>query len=535
MEISRHSRVSIKGYQKFCGRTNSCECLERSRINAIKNANETRTQEEWDEINKKTEETSLKKYGTKHFLQSQSVKNKIEQTHTEKYGYNRASKSQIVKDKTKQTNLEKYGVEYTSQLKETQLRTKQTNLEKYGVENIFQSEEVKDKIKQANLEKYGVEYNSQRPTTIEKRNETNLRLYGNIMPLNDCMKSRENRNISMFAGIIDRTKDKITPLFSIEEYHGTNIDNRYPWKCNGCGNEFEDHLDNGRMPRCPTCHPWTNSSNFEREIAEYIEQYYSIERNNRNIIGKELDILIPDLSLAIECNGLYWHSELNGKDRHYHLDKTTSCQEKNIHLIHVWEDQWRDKQDIVLSRINSLLGINDKIPARKCEISETNSGKFIDENHLQGNCPNTIKYGLEYNGQLIAMMTFGKPRFNKKHEWELLRYCTKKNTNIIGGSSKLFKHFINQTKPNSVISYANREWSNGNMYKTLGFNFINYTKPNYWYITNNTRYSRIKFQKHKLEKLLEFYNPNLTEWENMVMNEYDRIWDCGNSVWVLDK
>ena len=179
------------------------------------------------------------------------------------------------------------------------------------------------------------------------------------------------------------------PKFKLEEYNG--IKEKYPWKCVKCRNIFHDSLEDGKIPRCPACYPLNKGSMFEHEIADCIEQHYTIERNNRNITGKELDIFIPDLSLAIECNGIYWHSELNGKDKHYHLNKTISCQEKGIHLIHIWEDQWHNKKDIVLSRINSLLGINERIPARKCDIIEINNGKFIDEKSFARKLPKQYK------------------------------------------------------------------------------------------------------------------------------------------------
>ena len=498
---------SRKGYTKYCKPT--CSCVRNMLSHAVKESQSKVTPEERKKRQNKQKQTCLERYGNEYAIASEEVQEKIKQTNMERYGVNSTLELKEVQEKIKQTNTERYGNEYAIASEEIKDKKHQTNLDKYGVKNPLESKKIRQKGRNTCKKRYGMEVPLQCPNIIEKR-----------------VKSR-NKNKAI--QLIEKLEDIVTPLFDSVEYTGAQ--KRYPWKCKKCDNEFEDHVYNTRIPRCPTCYP-PNSSNFEREVAGHIEQYYSIERNNRNVVGKELDIFIPDLSLAIECNGLYWHSELNGKDKHYHLNKTISCQEKDIHLIHIWEDQWHNKQDIVLSRINSLLGINDKIPARKCKISEINSSEFINENHLQGNCPSTIKYGLIHDNEIVAAMTFGKPRFNKRYEWELLRYCTKKNTNIIGGSSRLFKHFINQTKPNSVISYANREWSNGDMYNTLGFQFKEYTKPNYWYIINGIRYSRVKFQKHKLEKLLEFYNPNLTEWENMIMNEYDRIWDCGNSVWT---
>jgi hypothetical protein len=131
-------------------------------------------------------------------------------------------------------------------------------------------------------------------------------------------------------------------------------------------------------------------------------------------------------------------------------------------------------------------------------------------------------------------MTFVKSRFDKKIQYEMYRYCNKLNTNIVGGASKLFKQFLKDYSPNTIVSYSDKRYFNGTVYQNLGFNFIENTPPNYWYISPNYKslYNRMTFQKHKLKKLLEKYDPTLTEWENMLQSGYDRIWDCGNGKWI---
>ena len=130
-------------------------------------------------------------------------------------------------------------------------------------------------------------------------------------------------------------------------------------------------------------------------------------------------------------------------------------------------------------------------------------------------------------------MTFGKCRFNKKYEWELLRFCNKLGYHIPGGASKLLTYFERTYKPKSLISYADRRWSQGKLYRALGFNLDHVSEPNYWYFNNIfSLESRIKYQKHKLKDILEKFDPNLTEVENMIMNGYHRIFDCGNLVFV---
>ena len=130
-------------------------------------------------------------------------------------------------------------------------------------------------------------------------------------------------------------------------------------------------------------------------------------------------------------------------------------------------------------------------------------------------------------------MTFGKSRYNKKYEYEIIRLATLINNVVIGGCSKLFKHFINKYKPSSVISYSDRRWfGEATVYKTLGFTLLRTASPNYFYTKDYILLeSRVKYQKHKLKKFLNFSN-DLTEFENMKNNGYDMIWDCGNDVWV---
>jgi hypothetical protein len=133
---------------------------------------------------------------------------------------------------------------------------------------------------------------------------------------------------------------------------------------------------------------------------------------------------------------------------------------------------------------------------------------------------------------LVAVMTFGKSRYNPGYQYELLRFSNSLGVSVIGAASKLFKHFVEKYQPHSVVSYSDLRWNTGNMYAQLGFAHVRNTAPNYWYTRQHLTFeSRVKYQKHKLEKLLSSYNSSETEWENMVRNGYDRYWDCGNSVW----
>jgi len=283
-----------------------------------------------------------------------------------------------------------------------------------------------------------------------------------------------------------------------------------------------------------------NESVIEKQICEYLDtlgiQYV---RSDRTILApKEIDIYIPGIKLAIEVDGIYWHTELRGKDKHYHINKTEACIEQGIRLIHIFSNEWINKQDIVKSRLSSFLQQNNRVFARKTIVklmSPCELKSFFGKNHIQGNAQSSFGIGLVYEGKIVASMSFGKSRFNKEIEWELIRYANALDTNVIGGASKLFKYFTDLYKPKSVVSYSDRRWNTGELYKKIGFTYTHSSGPNYFYTKDFLNLdARVKFQKHKLEKLLEHFDPNQTEWQNMVNNNYDRIWDCGNDVFRWD-
>ena len=157
--------------------------------------------------------------------------------------------------------------------------------------------------------------------------------------------------------------------------------------------------------------------------------------------------------------------------------------------------------------------------------------EFLAENHLQGAVTSSINYALYYGDELVEVMTFKRPRFTKDYDFELLRLCTKKETTIVGGASKIFKAFRRDYPTASVISYANRRWSRGDVYRRLGFELLKVSAPNYWYVRGDEVLSRYQAQKHKLPQLLgESFDPELSESENMLQAGFERIYDCGNLV-----
>lgn len=291
------------------------------------------------------------------------------------------------------------------------------------------------------------------------------------------------------------------------------------------------------LSKCDTNFYYRSKS--EKEIEEYIKSLginVSI-CDKKQLNGIELDLFLPDYNIAIEYNGLYWHSENRGKHKNYHIDKTLKCLDKNIQLIHIFSDEWLKKKDIIKNRIINLLKFNKtKIYARNCKIvTITNEEKsdFLNRNHLQGNDKSSVYFGLKYNNEIVSVMSFGSLRkilgnkVKTNNEYELYRYCS---TNVIGGFTKLLKHFIKEYNPIKIITYSNRNWSPSNnfcFYSKVGFNFIGETKPNYSYTKKyENREHRFNYRKDKLIKM--GYDKNKSESQIMSELGYDKIWDTGN-------
>ena len=303
--------------------------------------------------------------------------------------------------------------------------------------------------------------------------------------------------------------------------------------------EFEqvpyDHVSEHGCNKCTS-----SVSNAEIEINNYILSLSipTITSSRSIIANNQLDIFIPSKNIAIEFDGLYWHSELY-KDKNYHLTKTKLCEDKGIKLIHIFEDEWSFKQNIVKSRLKNIFGLTDnKIFGRKCVIKEINSEescRFLDNNHIQGAVRGSIRLGLFYNDELVSLMIFNKPRLGigRKYDgYELSRFCNILDTTVIGGASKLLKYFIKTYNPKKIVSYADKRWSQGELYDNLKFIKTSVNTPNYWYIIGKHRKHRFGFRKDKLIK--EGFDKNKTEHEIMLERNIYRVYDCGTITYELN-
>jgi len=488
------------------------------------------------EIKEKKKKTLLINYGVENALQSPEIQEKIRKIFQDKYGVNYPGQAKEIQEKIKNTNQLKYNVDYFLESKEAQELITNILLEKYQITNPSQLPKVKEKKRLKSLKKYGTPHPIQSKEVKEKIKQTSLNKYGVNNPVQRNIKNFDKYNDKKFIEKNFLTEDKkflvkkFMDFFNVKQpaafnqIHKLNI-------------EFNKHR---------------GLSEAEISIKEYIselDQDIKIISGDREILnGKELDIYIPDYNFAIEYNGLYWHSE-ERKDKNYHLRKTNDCESKNIQLFHIFENEWINpiKKDIWKSMIANKLNKSDKkYFARKLKIKEVSSkdaAQFLEENHLQGKTRSPINIGLYSNDELISLITFSKPRYNKNYQYELNRFVSKKYSNCIGCASRLFKYFIKKYNPESIISYANRRiaFKNNNLYKTLGFNFINISEANYYYWDPNNPeklYHRSAFQKHKLKdkkETKEFYDENKTEAQIMKEAGFLRIYDSGHLVYEWRK
>ena len=495
-----------------------------------------------DEAVQKAKKTKLEKYGNEKYVNTE----KMQQTKLERYGdsgYHNVEKMQQTKldrygdsgyhnvEKMQQTKLERYGDSGYHNIEQM----KQTNLERYGVEYAQNSDIIKEKIKCTNLKRYGNEYAIGSDTVRKKIVETSIDKYDDTNPYRGKL---HRELIKKFPELIGFSGNKyICKCLNIN--------------CDVCEKkQFElpspifRRRKNQGIELCPILNPILVSdgtSDIENDIYLYIKSIYSgkIIQNDRSILnGKEIDIYLPEMNFAIEFNGLYWHSEVY-KDKIYHQEKTILCENKGIQLIHIWEDDWLDKKDIVKDIIQSKLGMNDKIPARKCTIKEVlskESKEFLEKYHIQGNVNASIRIGLYYDDSLVEIATFGKLRNilhsnGQENQYELYRLCSKSGYTVVGGVSKLLTHFIRKYQPKQIVSYANLDISNGNVYNSF-FKKISITSPGYYWSKDGYKYHRSNFTKHILVK--NGYDKNKTEEEIMHELGYYKVYDSGNIKYVWE-
>lgn len=312
---------------------------------------------------------------------------------------------------------------------------------------------------------------------------------------------------------------EITEIFNINYSHACQLVHKYE------SEQYVQYLE--------------KDSTLEQEILDYVQRFVDVERHNTTILnGYELDIYNKEHNFAIEVNGSYWHST-QFKTSNYHQKKTLACMGSNIHMLHIFEHEWRDsrKQNIIKSLIKKMLNIDTKIIyARDTELRYVNideARQFEQKHHLKGFIPHTTALGLYYDNKLIELMTFGTPRFTSDYDTELLRLCSVDNIVIVGGASKLFTYYTKRHNAESIISYCDLSKFNGRVYTEIGMQFDTITSPGYVYVNMHTLnvLSRLNCTKSKLVQQ-GWGEESQTEEEIMHAHNYKKIYDCGNARYI---
>jgi len=377
-------------------------------------------------------------------------------------------------NRAKQTNLERYGFENPAQNPEIKKKIRGTNLNRYGVESPSKILEIREKVKKTNLERFGVEFCTQSSEIREKVKKTNLERFGVENPA-------QNPEIK-------------------EKSFQTQLAN---------GTLHKSHQEQELLEYCKTLDPGTRSTIVYLKDKQF-----------------QIDILLPKFNVAIEYNGMFWHSE--GNKLHYknkHLDKTLACQERGYRLIHIWETEWLGKPQIVKNYLRSVMGLFDKrVPARKCKIQEVpkeQAKTFLNQNHLQGACSFNTALGLYYEGALVAIAVLGthhrsgEPNVAK-------RFAFAQGVQVIGGISKLSKALLNLVEGGSIITWADRRLGAYGVYANSGWVLEEVLKPDYFYWSEGDR--KVVSKQHYLQTKKKY---GLTEREAAAKNRHLRIWDCG--------
>lgn len=451
-------------------------------VNIIRNNNEIhRTKEQTLEYSKKQ---NIKNYGVEWHSQAPEVREKLSAAWKRK---SKEERQQIV-DKTAKTNLEKYG-NRCSLHGSNQEKVIQVFIDKYGVSNPWQQKQVREKIKN----KYGDENPFNTQICQQKVLKTKIKRYGN-------------------------------PYYNnVEKIAKTNL-KRYGVKCIYQLEKFR--IRSGAISKINCRFAELLRSNCINFIQEF------------NIQNKSFDFKIGNILL--EINPTYTHNSTIGAwfgtnqdkpmSKLYHLEKSKLAQENGFRCIHVWDwDDW--------GKIINLLTPKQTIYARKCklqEISKKECNEFLNKYHLQNECNGQIiRYGLYYNDELIQVMTFGKSRYNKNYEWELLRLCTHKDYNVVGGSQRLWKHFLKEQNPTNVISYCDNSKFSGNVYKQLGFNHFESKKPSCHWSRKNDHITQNLLNQRGFDQLFNTsYGKGTSNRELMIEHGWKEVYDCGQDVYV---
>jgi len=331
--------------------------------------------------------------------------------------------------------------------------------------------------------------------------------------------------------ITDKYSDKFT-LLNLDEYK--NKYTKLKFLCKTCQKVSEKTIVMVRnAPVCYHCHP--------KESAGQIQLYEFVKSlcpdavlSDRTVIRpKELDVYVPSKKVAVEYNGLYWHSEVCNTNKFHLTEKRDLCEAAGVRLINIFEDEWRDKREIVESMLRNAFGLIEvKYSARKCEVRELSVAdrrKFFNANHLDGDVNSMIAFGLYFENVLISAMSLRKPMHNSKYEgyFEVARFASLLNVVVRGGLGKLTDHVLEYARraEKKLLSYVDLRFGQGFGYEHAGWMKMSRTKERFWWTDFTDRHDRFTCKADAKRSMSE----------NDVALERGlwRMWGCSNEIMQL--
>lgn len=515
------------------------------------------------ESQEKYKKSMLEKYGVENSFQSEEIKDKIKETMLEKYGVDHVSKIKRKPNtnfdkkserskKIAETCLKRYGVSNAMKVKDIRNKAKETCLVRYGVDNPLKNKDIKNKQKNTMLKKYEVETPLQNKEILDKMYESNIQKYGVKNPsqvlefINKSMNSKTKTIIENKDGYFD-TINAVRNNTELWQDLKTMTLRQVAEKYNIHSGSLRDVLNKEEfIQKYQETYSYPKKQ-AQKAVFDLIKEWTGLEciMDSRKIIPPyELDIYLPEKKFAIEFNGSYFHSEARkfeagdeAKESHrnYHLTKTKICEENGIRLFHIFEHDWIHRQKQISGFLKSILDTESvKIFARKCIIDNRDSRAFIEDNHYQGNLNIVHKFfNLIYNDEIVASMTASPHhRHTDSKICVLSRLCFKIEHVVIGGASRLFealKEWARNEGYAKIISWSNNCWTQGNIYKILGFQLEAELLPDYFYYDKN---NNCYHSKQSQRKFTSSRPKELTRHEWCAKHNLYRIWDCGKKRWA---
>ena len=498
-----------------------------------------------EEANEKLRQTNMKRYNVPYAPQSKEVQEKMKETNRKKYNSNSPLGNVEIRAKIKKIMIERHNVDHPMRSDIIKAKARATFRKHFNADHPMKCEEVQEKQKETNRIRYGCDYSLLNENVKTKSKKTFMDNYGVESYSQIHIKHFDiwNDDDKFKKFIVDKYNEKgmflvLTDISGFFNVHPYNVKRKL---------ELLGLLD----------YFYIQDSNLEIQFKDFLdENNITYNRRNRNILQgnkdnthKEIDFVFEDNKIGIEINDIGSHNIIGNdyynhpKDKQYHLNKSIDAKNKGYHLIHLWEwelrndDEWHKLSGWILNLLN-----NDKIKigARKCiikDVSLKEEKEFLNNYHLQGYKKSKICLGLYYNDELIQLMSFSDPRYNKNYQWELLRLCTKYGYYVIGGAKRLLDYFIKNYQPESIISYCNLDKFIGNVYTDIGFKLLRNVEPQImWCNKDMKHFTNASLNWIGADKMIGTnYGKGTDNEEIVIKHGYVPIYNCGLAVYELKR